>query len=412
MEQAISSDLIRGHLDTIILHTLIENDKYAQQISDAIALKSNDKYQINQATLYSSLKRLESQKYVSSYWNDADDGRRKYFKITELGKQLIDKNLSNWSYSRAIIDKLMDSEPEKEVQIVYKERIVQVPVEQNLATTQQSTLDLSKMLHNTPVEPAVQTVEAVSPTPERVVPNTTQQDAAKEANFRNILNGLINSIELPVQEQTELSALNTQENVEKLEESPSVLDFNQTISDKEYVVKKDYALEKIDYSDLIEEANQEGFKINVSSKESVFKYGKILINKLNFISAILMFFLMAAEFALFGVIASKTLDFGVVTFVVAGLVLAVYPVMCGIIYAKKTNKSILNISTEGILISFIVLFNVALISLACNFVFSVDFGNLNTIAFSLILPIALSLNAMLYYVFRFLLSKSEFFKVK
>ncbi len=408
MEPAISSDLIRGHLDTIILHTLVESDKYAQQISDAIALKSDDKYQINQATLYSSLKRLETQKHVTSYWYDAEDGRRKYFKITDLGKDLIDKNISNWSYSRAIIDKLMDSKLEKEIQVVYKERIVEVPVIQKTPQNEQNLQSFDNILNISPVQPITQPVDNV----QQPVVQATQQDTVKENNFRNILNGLISSIEVPVQEQTELSPLNTEENAEKTSENSQILDFNQTISDKEYVSKKDYALEKIDYSDLIEDAAKDGFKINVSSKESVFKYGKILINKLNFASSILMFFLMAIEFSLFGVIASYTLDFGAVTFVVAGIVLAIFPVMCGIIYARKTNKSIMNLTTEGILISFIVLFNVALISLAFNFVFSVDFGNLNTIAFSLILPIALSLNAMLYYVFRFLLSKSEFFKVK
>ena len=37
---SISSDLIRGHIDTIILHALTENDKYAQQISEVIESKS------------------------------------------------------------------------------------------------------------------------------------------------------------------------------------------------------------------------------------------------------------------------------------------------------------------------------------------------------------------------------------
>ena len=61
---AISSDLIRGHIDTIILHTLLDGDKYAQQIIDSVDLKSEKQYQLNQATLYSSLKRLESGGFV------------------------------------------------------------------------------------------------------------------------------------------------------------------------------------------------------------------------------------------------------------------------------------------------------------------------------------------------------------
>ena len=111
--QAISSDLIRGHIDTIILHALLNGDKFAQQISDAIEQKSDSEYKINQATLYSSLKRLESLKYVSSYWYDSDaGGRRKYFKLTDLGKKTVEDNILNWSYSRGIIDKLMDCSPQ------------------------------------------------------------------------------------------------------------------------------------------------------------------------------------------------------------------------------------------------------------------------------------------------------------
>ena len=84
MEQhAISSDLIRGHIDTIILHTLLDGDKYAQQISDSIEEKSEKEYKINQATLYSSLKRLESLRFVKSYWNDSETGRRKYFNLAK-----------------------------------------------------------------------------------------------------------------------------------------------------------------------------------------------------------------------------------------------------------------------------------------------------------------------------------------
>ena len=60
MENSISSDLIRGHIDTIILRTVAVVDKNSQEISDEIAEKSDGKYELKQATLYSSLKRLES----------------------------------------------------------------------------------------------------------------------------------------------------------------------------------------------------------------------------------------------------------------------------------------------------------------------------------------------------------------
>ena len=139
-KKAISSDLIRGHIDTIILYSLFDEDKHAQQISDSIEQKSNNEYKINQATLYSSLKRLENLKHVSSYWNEADDGRRKFFHLTEQGKYLVENNLSDWSYSKNIIDRLMDCE----APVKTEEKIVYVVKEVEKEVPQQPKLDLPK----------------------------------------------------------------------------------------------------------------------------------------------------------------------------------------------------------------------------------------------------------------------------
>ena len=63
---AISSDLIRGHINTIILRTLYDGDKYGYEIINEIEEKSKGQYSLKQPTLYSALKRLESQDYVTS----------------------------------------------------------------------------------------------------------------------------------------------------------------------------------------------------------------------------------------------------------------------------------------------------------------------------------------------------------
>ena len=60
----ISADLIRGHINTIILRCLYEEDKYGYDIINEIEKKSGGLYTIKQPTLYSALKRLEALKYV------------------------------------------------------------------------------------------------------------------------------------------------------------------------------------------------------------------------------------------------------------------------------------------------------------------------------------------------------------
>lgn len=64
----ITSDAIRGHIDTIILAQLEHNDSYGYEINKIVKAKINDLYEIKEATLYSAFKRLEDQECISSYW--------------------------------------------------------------------------------------------------------------------------------------------------------------------------------------------------------------------------------------------------------------------------------------------------------------------------------------------------------
>ena len=104
----IDSDLIRGHIDTIILKSLYHGDKYGLEIIQEIEDKSNGSYELKQPTLYSCLKRLEAQGLISSYWEDSEiGGKRHYYKLTEQGKETYVNNQKEWLRSREIIDNLI-----------------------------------------------------------------------------------------------------------------------------------------------------------------------------------------------------------------------------------------------------------------------------------------------------------------
>lgn len=108
---SIDSDLIRGHVDTIILKTLTTGDKYGYEIIKEITEKSNGTYELKQPTLYSCLKRLEGQGLISAYWKNSDiGGKRHYYKLTKKGRNFYETNMNQWFASRSIIDNLMGSE--------------------------------------------------------------------------------------------------------------------------------------------------------------------------------------------------------------------------------------------------------------------------------------------------------------
>ncbi len=106
--RAISADLIRGHINTIILRSLDDGDKYGYEIIAEIEKKSHGQYSMKQPSLYSALKRLEKDGYVTSYWGGSvGGGRRKYFSLTEDGRAVSEQNRSEWEYSRTVIDSLI-----------------------------------------------------------------------------------------------------------------------------------------------------------------------------------------------------------------------------------------------------------------------------------------------------------------
>jgi PadR family transcriptional regulator PadR len=108
IDKKMSSDLLRGHTDTIILKLLSDGDKYGYEITKLVHEHSGQQYELKEATMYSSLKRLENDGHITSYWGDeTQGGRRKYYRVTVSGRDLYNANKQNWDHAKQILDQLL-----------------------------------------------------------------------------------------------------------------------------------------------------------------------------------------------------------------------------------------------------------------------------------------------------------------
>mgnify|MGYP003606508082 CR=1 FL=1 len=107
-EQQVSSELIRGHIDAMILQVLSLKDSYGYEILKSIQVLSNGEYELKEPTLYTSLKRLEKSQMIESYWGEeSHGGRRKYYHITPNGIEEYKHSLEEWKKARRVIDLLL-----------------------------------------------------------------------------------------------------------------------------------------------------------------------------------------------------------------------------------------------------------------------------------------------------------------
>lgn len=92
----------------MILKLLADGDKYGYEITKLIQELSGQEYELKEATMYSSLKRLENDGHISSYWGDeTQGGRRRYYHITHSGSRQYENNIDNWNYAKKLLEKLL-----------------------------------------------------------------------------------------------------------------------------------------------------------------------------------------------------------------------------------------------------------------------------------------------------------------
>lgn len=105
----IDKEVLKGCIDTILISLLNKNDMYGYELIKNVKEVSEETFELKEGTLYLALKRLEKNNSIESYWGEGKSGggRRKYYKITDTGKEYLQKKKEEWIFLNSTMNKFL-----------------------------------------------------------------------------------------------------------------------------------------------------------------------------------------------------------------------------------------------------------------------------------------------------------------
>lgn len=95
----------KGVLEMCIIGKISLKDMYGYQIVQEISNTIN----VSESTVYPILQRLTKEGIFSIYYKESNEGpRRKYFKLTDVGKNYLNKLLTEWYDFVVAVDKTLE----------------------------------------------------------------------------------------------------------------------------------------------------------------------------------------------------------------------------------------------------------------------------------------------------------------
>src|SRR5258707_6558788 len=106
------SEVLQGTLDLMILKALEAlGPLHGFGIARRIEQVSEDVLQLNEGTVYTSLLRLQQQKWISAKWGTSENNRKaRFYSVTKLGLKQLQVETENWERISGVIDRVLGLE--------------------------------------------------------------------------------------------------------------------------------------------------------------------------------------------------------------------------------------------------------------------------------------------------------------
>jgi len=97
MFQGMDAEMLKGHLDTIVLAALESGPAHGYAIIETIRARSGATFDLPEGTVYPALHRLEAGGLLASEWVVPQGGRkRRVYALTPAGRDALAKRRSAW----------------------------------------------------------------------------------------------------------------------------------------------------------------------------------------------------------------------------------------------------------------------------------------------------------------------------
>ncbi|HAF62234.1 MAG TPA: PadR family transcriptional regulator [Anaerolineaceae bacterium] len=102
--EKLQQELRRGVIVLAVMSQL-----HSEQYGYSLIASLNEKgFEVGQDTLYPLLRRLEQQGLLESEWRIEDPRPRRYYKLNETGREMLERLKQEWSAQETIIRRLLD----------------------------------------------------------------------------------------------------------------------------------------------------------------------------------------------------------------------------------------------------------------------------------------------------------------
>lgn len=424
MENNANTDLIRDHVDSFILRFLAQSDSYGYDIHKAISTATEGVYVIKQPTLYSCLKRLEKQGYITSYDGETSNGaQRRYYAITDKGREFLHKDISQWEFSRTLLDRLLS---DKQIDLSTVERPfdpseLRPRTKRGVGVANAADDDGTDVAADDIPDDTTPSTPSETPVAAQEIAATTETHAPADTSSiaRTTLFEPENAVQL------DLDTYVADRAVEEAQNGPILQDFlrdhiaynddyriameeiyRAPINLPEEATSEEITHEEpapaFNYGELKEKAQSEGYRLQPYSKSvttSYYSMNFIFSSRLKRDALLLLYAFMFLEVLISFFAFDGVAKLGYLFYIVTGAVLLIFPIIGVVLYLIKPDKRIradfdFKTSISGMVMLTI---NLVIISmLLAFFLFGADLARPATLVKPLLYPTLLFIDLPIY----------------